>query len=74
MHKIGSNKDFLMNFFLLAYCFAKEPTVKQTENIATKFIGMIPHSDWKGEKHQKLSTVGSSFDLNVSSQEVKDIV
>ncbi len=26
----------------------------------------------KGKKHQKLSTVGSSFDLNFSSQGVKE--
>ncbi len=31
----------------------------------------IPTSDEKREKHQKLSTVGSSFDFNVSSQGVK---
>ncbi len=33
-------------------------------------LKMIPPSDEKRKKHQKLSTVGSSFDLNVSSQGV----
>ncbi len=37
LHKIGFGKDFLMNFFLFACCFAKEPTGKETENIATIF-------------------------------------
>ena len=32
---------------------------------------MILPSDEKGKKHQKLSTVGSSIYLNVSSQGVK---
>ncbi len=35
LHKIGSSKDFLMNFFLFACCFANEPPGKQTQNIAT---------------------------------------
>ena len=34
-------------------------------------LRIVPPSDEKGKKHQKLSTVGSSFDLNVSSQGVK---
>ncbi len=37
LDKIGSSKDFLMNFFLFAFCFAKEPSGKQTEHIATIF-------------------------------------
>ncbi len=35
---------------------------------------MIPPTEEKGKKHQRLSTVGLSFDLNVSSQGVKDKV
>ncbi len=71
LHKIGSSKDFLMNFVLFACCFAKESTGKQTENIATIFHtkNNTPFR-WKRKKHQKLSTVGWSFDLNVSSQGV----
>ncbi len=53
LHKIGSSKDFLMNFYLLACCFTKGPTGKQ-----------------KRKNIKKLSTFGSSFDLNVSSQGV----
>ncbi len=52
LHKIGCRKDFLMNFFLFACCFAKEPTGKQTENIATIFHTPFR---WKKEKNTKSS-------------------
>ncbi len=72
LHKIGSNKDLFITFFWFACCFAKEPTGNQTENIATIFHtkNNTPFR-WKRKKtHQTLSTVGSSFDLNVSNHGV----
>ncbi len=47
---------------------SKQKTLQQYS-----ILRIIPPSDKKRKKLQKFSTVGSSFDLNVSSQGVKQL-
>ncbi len=73
LHKIGSSKDFLMNCFCVLAVLQRNPLESKQKTLHQYFIlRIIPPLEEKRKKHQKLSTVGSSFDLNVSSQGVKN--
>ncbi len=72
LHKIGSSKDFWWTFFCLLAVLQRNPLESKQKTLQQYFIQrIIPPLDKKGKKHQKLSTLRSSFDLNVSSQGVK---
>ncbi len=71
VHKIGSSKDFLMNIFCFLAVLQRNTLESKQKTLQQYFkLRIIPPSDEKRKKHQKLGTVGSSFDLNVSSQGV----
>ncbi len=71
--KLVPLKIFWMNFFCLVAVFSKGIHWK----VNRKHCNNISYWDWyplqmKRKKHQKLSAVGLSFDLNVSSQGVNE--
>ncbi len=64
-------KIFWWNSFCLFAVLQRNPLETKQKTLKQYFIpGMIAPSDEKMKKHQKLSTVGLPFDLNVSSQGV----
>ncbi len=64
-------KIFWWTFFCLLAVLQMNPLESKQKTLQQYFIlRIIPPSDEKRKKHQKLSTVGSSSDLSVSSQGV----
>ena len=63
-NKIGSSKDFLMNFFCLLAVLPRNPVKGKEKTLQQYFtLWFILLKEKRQKKYQKLSTGGSSFHL-----------